>query len=375
MDELRLIATTGFGLEAICRRELEDLGLDIIKTENGRVFFSGTFKELALANVWLRTADRVLIELDSFEALSFEDLFDKVYDLPWPEMLPENANFIVNAKSIKSKLFSLRDIQSIGEKALVEKLKTKYKRDWFDKSGALYKLEISILKDQVSLSLDSSGSSLHRRGYRKKQGLAPLKETLAAGLVLLSFWNKDRTLYDPFCGSGTILFEAGLIGKNIAPGLRRSFAFNNWAGVDHSILKEVKDQAHGLIRNEKLDLIGSDIDPEVLELAKEISIDLGFENDLKLYNMDYKDLNLNKDYGIVITNPPYGKRISQGDHTSISQGLKRKFKGQDTWSLYILTSDETFERNYGRKANRRRKLYNGRIKVDYYQYYGKKPKR
>lgn len=375
MNKLTLIATCGFGLEAVVKRELKDLGIEVTKTENGKVYFTGGLRELALANVWLRSSDRVLILIKEFEATSFEHLFDEVYDIDWPEILPKNGNFVVNAKSVKSKLFSLRDIQSISEKAIVEKLKTKYKINWFEKSGALYDIEVGFLKDRALVTLDTTGYSLHRRGYRKKQGPAPLKETLAASLVLLSFWNEDRTLYDPFCGSGTILFEACLIGKNIAPGLTRSFSFNNWAGIDHKTLKDVKDEAKAKIKNNKLRLVGTDIDPDVVSLAKEIRTDLGFEEDISLYNTDFRDFSLEDDYTVLITNPPYGDRLDNIDTKKLAKDFSNKFKDKSTWSKYILTSDESFEKNYNQKAHRKRKLFNGRIKVDYYQYYGDKPQR
>ncbi|MDO5028285.1 MAG: class I SAM-dependent RNA methyltransferase [Bacillota bacterium] len=374
MEKYTLIATTTFGLEAICKRELIDLGMEIKKVQDGRIYFEGTMEDVAKANLWLRTADRLLIELGNFKALTFEELFDQVYDLPWDQIIPANGNFIINGKSIKSKLFSISDCQRITEKAIIKKLQTKYNISWFEKSGALYDIEVALLKDNASITLDTTGKGLHKRGYRIKHGDAPIKETLAAAMVLLSFWNKDRLLYDPFCGSGTILVEAAMIGRNIAPGLDRGFAFNNWTGVDKEILKAAKRAAQEQIDNKSaLNLIGTDIDLEMVSLAKEIVENLGFEDDIKIIHKDFRNLDLEDDYGVMITNPPYGQRLSTVNVQSLEQDLGQKFKNLKTWSKYIITSNEDFEKNFGKKADKKRKLYNGRLKVDYYQYYGPRP--
>lgn len=376
MKKLNLIATTTFGLEAIAKRELIDLGYEIKKVEDGRVKFEGTLEDVARANIYLRTADRILIEIASFKALTFEELFDKVYEINWGEIIPKNANFIVDGKSVKSKLFSISDCQRITEKAIVEKLKKKYKINWFEKSGALYKFEIGLLKDIATLTLDTTGPGLHKRGYRKFHGEAPIKETLAAAMVLLSFWNKKRVLYDPFCGTGTILIEAAMIGKNIAPGIDRGFSFTNWTGVDKNILKEERIKALNKIDHETtLQIFGTDIDKSVIELAKSNIESLNLNDDINVYNMDFKNFVLDDDYGVLITNPPYGKRLDDENISKLERELGRKMKDLKTWSNYIITSDENFERNFQRKADRKRKLYNGRIKVDYYQYYGPRPAR
>lgn len=374
MRKFTLIATTTFGLETIAKRELENLGYEITKVSDGRIFFEGTLEDVAKANIWLRTADRVLIELGSFKAETFEELFDKVYELDWEEIIPKNANFIVNGKSIKSKLFSISDCQRITEKAIIEKLKTKYDIEWFEKSGALYSLEVSLLKDNASITLDTTGKGLHKRGYRIKHGDAPIKETLAAAMVLLSFWNKDRLLFDPFSGTGTILVEAAMIGRNIAPGLERGFSFNNWTGVDKEILKTAKAQAMGSIDyKSEIKLIGTEIDKDVYNVSNEIIEDLGFEDDITIYNKDFRDFKLEDDFGVLITNPPYGERLGNVDVKKLEQDLGKKMKPLKTWSNYIITSSEMFEKNFGKKADKKRKLYNGKIKVDYYQFFGPKP--
>ncbi len=374
MRKFTLIATTTFGLEAIAKRELENLGYEITKVSDGRIFFEGTLEDVAKANIWLRTADRVLIELGSFKAETFEELFDKVYELDWEEIIPKNANFIVNGKSIKSKLFSISDCQRITEKAIIEKLKTKYDIEWFEKSGALYSLEVSLLKDNASITLDTTGKGLHKRGYRIKHGDAPIKETLAAAMVLLSYWNKDRLLFDPFSGTGTILVEAAMIGRNIAPGLERGFSFNNWTGVDKEILKTAKAQAMGSIDyKSEIKLIGTEIDKDVYNVSNEIIEDLGFEDDITIYNKDFRDFKLEDDFGVLITNPPYGERLGNVDVKKLEQDLGKKMKPLKTWSNYIITSSEMFEKNFGKKADKKRKLYNGKIKVDYYQFFGPKP--
>lgn len=374
MEKYTLIATTTFGLEALCKRELIDLGMEIKKVQDGRIYFEGTMEDVAKANLWLRTADRVLIELGNFKALSFEELFNKVYEIPWEEIIPANGNFIVNGKSIKSKLFSISDCQRITEKAIIKKLQTKYDISWFEKSGALYDLEVALLKDYASITLDTTGKGLHKRGYRKKHGDAPIKETLAACMVLLSYWNKDRILYDPFCGSGTILVEAAMIGRNIAPGLERGFAFNNWTGVNKDILaKAKKDALLKIDHDADLKIYGTDIDGDMVNLAKEIVEDLGFEDDIKIFHKDFRDFDLEENFGVMITNPPYGERLKISDLTKLEADLGQKINKLKTWSSYIITSDENFERNFNRKPDRKRKLYNGKIKVDYYQYYGPRP--
>ena len=373
--KMQLIATTTFGLEAVVRRELEALGYDIDKVDNGRVFFTGDIKDIARANVWLRSADRVLIELATFEAKEFEDVYQGVYAIDWPNILPSNAKFVVSGKSIRSKLYSIRTLQSITERALIDRLQTVYKIKRFPKSGALYDVEISMLDDEGSITLDTSGRGLHRRGYRTSTGEAPIRETLAAALVQLSYWNEDRLLYDPFCGTGTILIEAAMIAKNIAPGLRRSFAFNNWQGVSHDVLRSVKDEARNSIRNISLNIYGSDIDADIVDVARKSVKDMGLEEDITIEVRDFRQPIDLEEYGVTITNPPYGDRIDNINIPQLEKDLGDILLELKTWSHYIITSDDSFESNFGKRADRRRKLFNGNIQTQYYQYYGPRPPR
>ncbi|NLL81091.1 MAG: class I SAM-dependent RNA methyltransferase [Tissierellia bacterium] len=375
MGNLELIATTTFGLEAICKRELLDLGFNDIKVENGKVNFKGSEKDIPTANIWLRTADRVLVKLGEFKAVTFDELFEKTKALPWDEWIPEDGNFVVEGKSIASKLFSISDSQRIVEKAIVEKLKTKYDVDWFSKSGPRFTVEVSLLKDIATLTIDTSGEGLHKRGYRDRAGDAPIKETLAAAMILLSYWNKERTLFDPFCGSGTIPIEAAMIGRNIAPGLDRKFASEEWERIPKKYWQDARKKAFEAIDNDaKLDILGCDIDKRSILRARDNAANLGLEEDIQFFMKDMRDVDLKDNYGVVITNPPYGERI--GEKEEIEQlyiDLGKKFKSFDTWSIYVITSEEDFENLYGKKADRKRKLYNGRIKVDYYQFYGPRP--
>ena len=375
MGKIELIATTTFGLEAIAKREVMNLGFSDIKVENGKVIFPAEEKDIPKANIWLRTADRVLIRIGEFKALSFDELFEKTKALPWDEWIPEDGNFVIEGKSIDSKLFSISDSQRIVEKAIVERLKTKYNIDWFPKTGAKYTVEVSLLKDIATLTIDTSGEGLHKRGYRDRAGDAPIKETLAAAMILLSFWNKDRVLFDPFCGSGTIPIEAAMIGKNIAPGLDRKFASEEWPRIDKECWSEARREAFKAIDNDiKLNILGCDIDKRSILRARDNAANLGLEDDIQFFMKDMRDVDLNNDYGVVITNPPYGERMGEKQEIDkLYTDLGLKFKELDTWSMYLITSEESFEKLYGKKADKKRKLYNGRIKVDYYQFYGPRP--
>lgn len=377
MGNINLIATTTFGLEAVCKRELMDLGYKDIKVENGRIDFKGEEIDIPRTNIWLRTADRVLLKLGEFKALSFEELFEKTKELPWDEWIPENGNFIVEGKSINSKLYSVPDCQRIVEKAVVEKLKTKYNVSWFEKTGDRYRIQVSILKDKVTLTIDTSGDGLHKRGYRDRAGDAPIKETLAAAMILLSYWNKDRVLFDPFCGSGTIPIEAAMIGRNIAPGLDRDFDSQKWPRIKKEYWNQVKKDAFSKIDNEsKLNILGCDIDKRSILRSRDNAANLGLEEDISFFMKDMRDVDLQYNYGVVITNPPYGERIGEKQEIhELYRDLGKKLIPFDTWSVYVITSEEDFEELYGKKADRKRKLYNGRIKVDYYQYYGPRPPR
>ncbi|MFA7412452.1 MAG: class I SAM-dependent RNA methyltransferase, partial [Tissierellaceae bacterium] len=366
-----------FGLEAVVKRELENLGYSDLKVENGRVTFGGTEKDIAKTNLWLRTADRVLLKMGEFEALTFDELFEKTKALPWDEWIPEDGNFLVEGKSVNSKLYSISDSQRIVEKAIVEKLKTKYDTNWFEKTGAKYTIEVSILKDIATLTIDTSGEGLHKRGYRDRQGDAPIKETLAAAMILLSYWNKDRVLFDPFCGSGTIPIEAAMIGKNMAPGIERKFAAENWPRVKKEYWTEARRDALKAMETEnKLHILGCDIDRKAILRARDNAANFGLEDDIAFFIKDFREADLNNEYGVVVTNPPYGERIGErAEVEELYRGLGSKFEELDTWSVYVISSHEDFEKLYGKKASRKRKLYNGRIKVDYYQYYGPRPPR
>lgn len=375
MGEIELIATSTFGLEAVVKRELLDLGYNDLMVENGKVTFKGTERDIPIANLWLRSADRVLLKMGEFKATSFEELFEKTKALPWDDWITEDGEFTVEGKSVNSQLFSISDCQAIVKKAIVEKMKTKYNREWFEETGAKFTVEVSLLKDIATLTIDTSGSGLHKRGYRLDSVEAPLKETLAAALVQLSYWNKDRLLVDPFCGSGTIAIEAAMIGKNMAPGLYRNFASEEWPRVKREYWNDARREAWDVMLDDgKLDIIASDIDHEAIKAAKENAQNIGLEEDIKFIIKDVRNLKLENNYGVIITNPPYGERL--GDKSEIEKLYKdigKLFKPLDTYSIYVLTSHEGFENLYGKKADRRRKLYNGRIKVDYYQYYGPRP--
>jgi len=375
MKEFDLIATATFGLEAVVGREVKNLGFGDVQVENARVNFKGDALAICRSNLWLRSADRVLIKMGEFTALSFEELFEKTKALPWEEILPENAEFPVQGKSVKSKLFSVPDCQAIVKKAIVERMKQKYKRNWFEENGPRYKIEVALLKDVATLTIDTSGPGLHKRGYRELASEAPLKETLAAAMVQLSFWNPERVLLDPFCGSGTIPIEAAMIGLNMAPGLKRTFDSESWPIIPGALWKQAREEARDLMRRD-LDfrILGSDIDGKVLKVARQNARLAGVEDYVAFQTLPVSEVRSKKKYGCIICNPPYGERLGERKE---AEALYRKmgevFSRLDTWSFYILTSHEGFERLFGRRADKKRKLYNGRIKVDYYQFYGPRP--
>lgn len=376
MKDISLIATTTFGLEAVAKRELEALGYENIKVENGKIEFNGGLEDIVKTNLWLRTVDRVLIKLAEFEATSFEELFQGTKAVQWADWVPEDGAFIVEGKSLNSKLYSISDSQRIVEKAIVEKLKERYPVEWFSKSGARYRIEVSILKDIATITLDTSGDGLHKRGYRDRAGDAPIKETLAAAMILLSYWNKDRVLLDPFCGSGTILIEAAMIGRNMAPGLDRSFDAEKWSRIPSEVWSSERIKARNAIDfSSQLKLLGCDTDKRSILRARDNAANLGLEDDIAFFMKDMRDVDINDDYGVVITNPPYGERMGEREEVrKLYTDFGSKFRPLETWSVYVITSNEEFESLYGRKADRKRKLYNGRIKVDYYQFYGPRPK-
>lgn len=376
MEKIKLIATTNMGLEAVTKRELIDLGYEDIKVSDGKIEINCELKDIAILNLKLRTAERVLLLIDSFRAETFEELFDKVFEIRWWDYIAKDDNFIIQGRSRKSKLFSISDCQRITEKAIIEKLKMKYKISWFEKSGPRVKIEVSLLNDIAEITMDTSGDGLHKRGYREVNYKAPLSETIAASLVKLTFWNKDRILSDPFCGSGTIPIEAAMIEKNIAPGLMRKFDFENFTFFDPDIFKEEKKKCYSEIKYDvKLEILASDVSYKAIQIAKSNAEILGLDEDISFFQKDIKDIDLPDDYGVIITNPPYGERIGKEDVEELNIELGKLAKTLKTWSFYIITANENFEKNFGRKAHRNRKLYNGRIKTYYYQYYGPKPKR
>ena len=374
--KLKLIAATTFGLEAVVRREIEALGYKIIKTEDGRVIFEGSERAIVRANLWLRSADRVQIKMAEFKALEFEDIFQNVKGIPWEEWIPMEGNFIVNAVSVKSKISSVPAIQKVGERALIDRLRELYPIDRFPKTGAEFDVRISIHKDMATVTLDTTGLGLNKRGYRRLIGKAPLKETMAAAMVSLSFWNPDRILVDPCCGSGTIPIEAAMIAKNIAPGLSRSFASEEWDAVPKNIWKEERARSYKEIRSDlDLKIYGSDIDPAAIKIAKENAEEAGVGDLIRFSVADVSALKTKALSGVMISNPPYGERIGDREAIDHIYDSWKKFFGENpTWSLFALTSDKTIEEKvFGKPADRRRKLYNGRMEVCYYQFHGKKP--
>lgn len=377
MANYKLVATAAMGLEAIVAQEVKALGYETT-VDNGKVYFEGDEAAIARTNLWLRVADRVKIVVGQFPATSFEQLFESVKALPWEKYLPVDAAFPVSGKSVKSKLFSVPDCQAITKKAIVERMKQHYKRLGFlDESGATYKIEVSILKDMATLTIDTSGAGLHKRGYRQAQGEAPLKETLAAALVQISKWNPNRPFVDPFCGSGTIALEAAMLGQNIAPGYNREFISEAWPWMKAKIWDEVRDEADSLANYEQpLEIFGSDIDHRMVSIAQENALEAGFGEIITFKQMQARDFTTQLTDGVMIGNPPYGERI--GDVEVVEQVIRDLgtiMKSYPTWSVYMLSSMKNFEELYGRQATKKRKLFNGFIETNYYQFWGQKSKR
>lgn len=376
MKKYELIATSTFGLEAVVKREIQDLGCDILAVENGKVTYQGTIRDIVRSNLWLRTADRVLIKVAEFKATTFDQLFDQTKKLPWGEFIPKDGSFIVNGKSVKSTLFSISDCQRIVKKAIVDKLLFSHKTDELPETGNEYSILVSLLKDIVTITIDTSGDGLHKRGYRVETVEAPLKETLAAALIQLSYWNKGRILYDVFCGSGTIPIEAAMIGRNIAPGLSRDFAAKHWPNlIPESMWKEESKTAYQAIDHDSdIRIYASDIEPKNLQAAQENAIEAGVDDCITFTVSDFKDVVYEHPYGVLISNPPYGERLLDEDAIiKLTRQMSKTFKTLDTWSIYVLTSFMDFEKYFQKNSNRKRKLYNGRLEVWYYQYYGPRP--
>jgi len=374
MENYKLIATAAFGLEAVVKREVQALGFSDISVLDGRIDFTG---DICKANLWLRSADRVLLNMGQFKAFSFDELFEQTKALSWADWITKNGKFTVNAKSVRSTLFSLSDIQSIVKKAVVEKLKQTYPVEHFTEDGPEYTIQAAILKDLVTITIDTTGArmGLFKRGYRANSAGAPLKETMAAALISLSYWRPGRILLDPTCGSGTIAIEAALMAKNIAPGLSRSFASEKWPQISAGRWKEARRQAYSSIDMSAKPLIfASDIDGDAIALAQENAAEAGVDDCINFEHKPLNQLTLPGEYGVAISNPPYGERLSRLQEVEELYSDMGKLFSDPTWSVYVLTSDEFFESAYGKRANAKRKLFNGNIKVDYYQYFGERPK-
>lgn len=379
MKKYRIILPCHFGLEAVLKREVYDLGYDIDKVEDGRVSFIGDADAVCRANIFLRTAERVLICVGSFRAVTYDELFESVKACPWEEFLPENARFwVTKASSVNSRLFSPSDIQSIVKKAMVERMKQHYDVQWFEENGADYPVRVFLNKDEVTVCLDTTGESLHKRGYRTKAGKAPISETLAAALIMLTPWKKDRVLIDPFCGSGTFAIEAAMMAAGIAPGAGRNFTAEMWTNfIDRQLWYDAVNEAEEMAdTNIDTCIEGYDIDPEVIKVAKENAVRAGVEKLVRFRVRDVAALESDREYGFIITNPPYGERLEEKETLpAIYSAFGRCFAKMPTWSAYLITSYEDTERYVGRKADKNRKIYNGMIKTFYYQFQGPKPPR
>ena len=377
MKTFELVVPCHFGLEAVTKREIYDLGYEITRVEDGRVTFEGDEEAVCRANVFLRSAERVLLQVGRFHATTFDELFEGIKALPWADYIPKDGRFwVTKASSIKSKLFSPSDIQSIAKKAMVERLKQSYHLDWFPEDGASYPVRIFLLKDEVMVTIDTSGESLHKRGYRLMTSKAPLTETLAAALIMLTPWKRDRILVDPFCGSGTFPIEAAMMAANIAPGMNRSFTAQKWTNlIPAELWKETVQEAEEMIdKDVQVDIQGYDIDPEVVKAARENAKRAGVDHMIHFQQREVANLRHPKKYGFVITNPPYGERLEEKeDLPKLYEQIGKAFEGLDSWSLYMITSYEDTERYIGRKADKNRKIYNGMIKTYFYQFMGPKP--
>lgn len=377
MEKLNLIATASFGIESVVADELRELGYSDLKVDNGKVEFTGTVYDICKTNIWLRSADRVLLKVGEFEAKSFEELFEKTKALPWHKIIERNGKFpVAKISSVKSTLFSKSDSQAIVKKAVVESLKQKYRVDWFSEDGADFEIKVQILKDLVTISIDTSGEGLHKRGYRPILNKAPIKETMAAALIKLSKWKGgNRPFLDPTCGTGTFLIEAAMIAKNIAPGANRNFASEKWSLIPEEMWIDARDEAFSMENDSTPIIIGSDIDKNTLSIAAKNIEAAGFSDIIKLEHKPLSDISSEYEYGAIMSNPPYGERISDEEkvetlYKEMGKVFKEKFP---TWSYYIITSNEKFQKLFGKNADKNRKLYNGGILCYFYQYFGPRP--
>lgn len=379
MKKYELIAPCHFGLEAVLKKEIYDLGYEIIQVEDGRITFEGDEEAICRGNIFLRTTERVLLKIGKFKATTFEELFQGIKGLPWEDYIPQNGKFwVTKASSIKSKLFSPSDIQSITKKAMVERMKQEYEMDWFPEDGASYPVRIFLLKDEVTVTIDTTGDSLHKRGYRYLTSKAPLTETLAAALLLLTPWKADRILVDPFCGSGTFPIEAAMIAANIAPGMNRHFLSETW---DNIIEKEMWEDCFAEAREQVntdivVDIQGYDIDGDVIKAARENAKRAGVNTLIHFQQRPVSELRHPKKYGFIITNPPYGERLEEKETLpALYTEIGKVYQALDSWSMYMITSYSDTEKFVGRKADKNRKIYNGMLKTYFYQFLGPKPPR
>lgn len=377
MRRFELIAPCHFGMEAVLKREIDDLGYDITEVEDGRVTFYGDEEALCRANIFLRTAERILIKIGSFHAETFEELFQGTRELPWEDYIPEDGKFwVAKAASVKSKLFSPSDIQSIMKKAMVERLGKVYGIQWFQENGESFPIRVFLMKDEVTVGLDSTGESLHKRGYRKLTAKAPIAENLAAALIQLTPWNGSRILVDPFCGSGTFPIEAAMMAANMAPGMNRSFTAENW---NHIVGKknwyDTLDEARELVDlSVETDIQGYDADEAMVAIARENAKLAGVEKLIHFQRRDVAQLSHPKKYGFIITNPPYGERLQEKEEMpALYRTIGERFRALNSWSMYLITAYDRAEQDIGRKADKNRKIYNGMMKTYYYQFIGPKP--
>ena len=379
MERMEWIAPCHFGLESVLKREIQDLGYEIAQVEDGRVTFYGGADAACRANVFLRTAERVLLKAGSFKAVTFDELFEKTKAIPWENYIPKNGKFwVAKASSVKSKLFSPSDIQSIMKKAMVDRLRSRYHVQWFQEDGASYPLRVFLMKDIVTIGIDTSGDSLHKRGYRRMVSKAPIEETLAAALIKLTPWNKSRILVDPFCGSGTFPIEAAMMGANIAPGMHREFQAQNWDNiVSPKLFARGFEEAESLVDTSvEMDIQGYDIDPQIVKAARENAKRAGVDGLIHFQQRPVHHLSHPKKYGFVITNPPYGERLEEKeDFPALYRDMGKAFAGLDGWSEYVITAYEDAERYIGKKAAKNRKIYNGMMKTYFYMFPGPKPPR
>ena len=377
MREFELIVPCHFGMESILKKEITDLGYDITEVADGRVTFWGDEEALCRANIFLRAAERILIKIGSFHAETFEELFQGTRALPWEDYIPVDGRFwIAKAASVKSKLFSPSDIQSIMKKAMVERLKGIYKVNWFEECGDSFPLRVFLMKDEVTVGLDSTGESLHKRGYRKLAAQAPIAENLAAALIMLTPWNKDRILVDPFCGSGTFPIEAAMMAAGMAPGMNRHFTAESWPHIigKHNWSDTLEEARELVDLNIDPDIQGYDIDDRMMAIARENAKLAGVDKLIHFQRRGIEQLSHPKKYGFLITNPPYGERLQDKEEMpALYRMIGQKFQELDSWSMYLISAYEQAEKDIGRKADKNRKLYNGMIKPYYYQFLGPKP--